>query len=379
MWKNIRGYFLYFAKNFNLFFSDLKFIKKNFLRLNYLVLRYAKNILIRFLDITFVNLIFIIFYLFKKKVKKNKIILLGNYYAGNNITISDDYKGIFQTLKDIEVSFDNYFFDKKNYFYSKLFIIIRILLNIDTVILASNDIKKPECLSYFQIYILQKIFKKKLINLLWDTSEKALIKKRGHVLKLFNSNIILDNPNFKNFHKYNKKNILIKWPVMSYSFFEKNFEGISEKKNNLCFMGQVDSHRKVRLNTLNYIKKNTNILISTNNRKEFLSDKEYYKILSESKISINFSYGINCHQTKGRVFDSIFYECLVIEEKNSQITNFFEPGKEIVFFENKEDLLNKILYYLENDFERKSICRNAKKKLLEKYNPKKFWENLLIN
>jgi spore maturation protein CgeB len=120
-------------------------------------------------------------------------------------------------------------------------------------------------------------------------------------------------------------------------------------------------------------------LISTNNRKEFLSDKEYYKILSESKISINFSYGINCHQTKGRVFDSIFYECLVIEEKNSQITNFFEPGKEIVFFENKEDLLNKILYYLENDFERKSICRNAKKKLLEKYNPKKFWENLLIN
>ena len=379
MWKNIKGYFLYFAKNFNLFFSDLKFIKKNFFKLNYLVLKYTKNILIRFLDITFGNLIFIIFYLFRKRVKKNKIILLGNYYAGNNISISDDYKGIFQTLKDIEVDFENYFFDKKNYFYSKLFLIIKILSNIDVIILSSNDTEKPECLSYFQIYILHKIFKKKVINILWDTTEKTLIEKKEHVLKLCYSNIVIDNPDFKNFHKYYEKNILIKWPITSYSFLEKNFISILKKENDVCFMGQISSHRNVRMDTINYLKNKTKIILSTKDRKNFISDEEYYRILSKSKISINFSYGIDCHQVKGRIFDSIFYECLVLEEKNSQITNLFEPNKEIILFENKEDLVDKISYYLKNDLERQNICKNAKKRLLENYNPKKFWDDLLID
>jgi hypothetical protein len=379
MWKNIRGYLLYFLKNFTLFFKDLNFLKTNLLKLHHLVLKIVKNILIKILDIIFINLLFIFFYPLKKRKGNGKIILLGSYYANNNYTISDDYKGIFQSLKDIEVNFENYFFDKKNYFYSKLFLIIKILSNIDIIILSSNDTEKTECLSYFQIYILRKIFKKKLINILWDTTEKTLIEKKEHVLKLFNSNIIIDNPDFKNFHKYYEKNILIKWPMMSYSFLEKNFTSILKKENDVCFMGQVSSHRNVRMDAINYLKDKTKIILSTKDRKNFISDKEYYRILSESKISINFSYGIDCHQIKGRVFDSIFYECLVLEEKNSQITNLFEPNKEIILFENKEDLLDKISYYLKNDLERQNICKNAKKRLLENYNPKKFWDNLLID
>ena len=230
MWKNIRGYLLYFLKNFTLFFKDLNFLKTNLLKLHHLVLKIVKNILIKILDIIFINLLFIFFYPLKKRKGNGKIILLGSYYANNNYTISDDYKGIFQSLKDIEVNFENYFFDKKNYFYSKLFLIIKILSNIDIIILSSNDTEKTECLSYFQIYILRKIFKKKLINILWDTTEKTLIEKKEHVLKLFNSNIIIDNPDFKNFHKYYEKNILIKWPMMSYSFLEKNFTSILKKK-----------------------------------------------------------------------------------------------------------------------------------------------------
>ena len=167
-------------------FTDLNFLKTNLLKLHHLVLKIVKNILIKILDIIFINLLFIFFYPLKKRKGNGKIILLGSYYANNNYTISDDYKGIFQSLKDIEVNFENYFFDKKNYFYSKLFLIIKILSNIDIIILSSNDTEKTECLSYFQIYILRKIFKKKLINILWDTTEKTLIEKKEHVLKLFN-------------------------------------------------------------------------------------------------------------------------------------------------------------------------------------------------
>ena len=36
----------------------------------------------------------------------------------------------------------------------------------------------------------------------------------------------------------------------------------------------------------------------------------------------------------------------VLEEKNDLITKFFEPDKEIIFFENEDDCIEKILFFI---------------------------------
>ncbi len=52
-------------------------------------------------------------------------------------------------------------------------------------------------------------------------------------------------------------------------------------------------------------------------------------------------------------------------------------GKHFVTFENKEDLINKINFYLENDQSRREIALNGRKILEEYYSPKKHGEFLL--
>ena len=52
-------------------------------------------------------------------------------------------------------------------------------------------------------------------------------------------------------------------------------------------------------------------------------------------------------------------------------------GKHFVSFKNKEDLIEKINYYLENNVLRNEIAINGRKVLEEHYSPKKHGEFLI--
>ena len=69
---------------------------------------------------------------------------------------------------------------------------------------------------------------------------------------------------------------------------------------------------------------------------------------------------------------------LVFLENKTKLNKMFQDKKEVVFFNNKKDLLKKIIYYLENDKIRRRIARNGCKKYHQKFNNVEVTKYMLV-
>ena len=61
-------------------------------------------------------------------------------------------------------------------------------------------------------------------------------------------------------------------------------------------------------------------------------------------------------QIKGRVFDMGLSGTVMICNRNPDLYEFYEPGKEFVEFENMEECISKVKYLLRNEKERRAIA-----------------------
>jgi spore maturation protein CgeB len=117
--------------------------------------------------------------------------------------------------------------------------------------------------------------------------------------------------------------------------------------------------------------------ISSHTRDLQVDHSKYAEILGRSKISINFSYSVDKHQLKGRVFETMHAGAMLLESSNPQTAALFQDGVDYVSFSDKEDMINKINYYLAHDEERKMIAKSGREKLLRYYNSKLFVKKIL--
>jgi hypothetical protein len=101
---------------------------------------------------------------------------------------------------------------------------------------------------------------------------------------------------------------------------------------------------------------------------------DYATLLSRSKISINFSGKV---QFKSRVPEILSCKTFLLEEEGIQTKEFFEDGKDFVSFKTKEDLLEKVDYYLSHDVERESIATNGFRKIHDLYGSNNVWAHEL--
>jgi hypothetical protein len=100
-----------------------------------------------------------------------------------------------------------------------------------------------------------------------------------------------------------------------------------------------------------------------------LSSEELVKISCQSKINLCFTKNYQGEpHLKGRVFEIGGCKSFVLVEDSPRFLNFFKKEKEIVMFKDKEDLLEKIKYYLKHEKEREKIAENAYKRILREYN-----------
>lgn len=67
---------------------------------------------------------------------------------------------------------------------------------------------------------------------------------------------------------------------------------------------------------------------------------------------------------------------LLLESKNDQIEKLFDENIEYVSFNTKEDMYEKIKYYLKHETERALIVKNALDKINSKYNGTIFWQTI---
>lgn len=93
-----------------------------------------------------------------------------------------------------------------------------------------------------------------------------------------------------------------------------------------------------------------------------LSDEEYIKMYSRSKISLGFTTvaeipagGDPIKQVRLRDFEAPMSGAFYMVEYFDELTEFFEPDREIVFFSSPDELADKAKYYLSHDTEREKI------------------------
>lgn len=87
------------------------------------------------------------------------------------------------------------------------------------------------------------------------------------------------------------------------------------------------------------------------------------KLFSSSKIALNLTLDRYDRATRGfniRLFEiSMCGGALQIVKYDKKIIEFYEPGLEVVTYENNSELLEKVKYYIGNEVERKSFAEKA--------------------
>jgi len=112
-----------------------------------------------------------------------------------------------------------------------------------------------------------------------------------------------------------------------------------------------------------------------------LKDDDLNSFINSSQINLGFSKVWNdfeknpIKQVRLRDFEIPMAGGFYLTEQNDELSSFFEPNKEIVFFDNQEDLLSKIKYYLKHDEKRKSIAHQAYLRSVNEHTSQVRWSN----
>jgi len=114
-----------------------------------------------------------------------------------------------------------------------------------------------------------------------------------------------------------------------------------------------------------------------------LSDNELIKLYSRSKINLGFSTCGNTHKTKERItqirlrdFEVPMSGGFYMVEYMKELEEFFEIGKEVVCYHDKQDLLEKIKFYLKHDSLREKIQAAGRARCLKDHTWQKRFKSV---
>ena len=174
-------------------------------------------------------------------------------------------------------------------------------------------------------------------------------------------------------------------PMLEFGIPRKNFfEPSLKRKENIFYIGRLPKHDE-RFQILNFLKKNNvKINIYGEDTGNFINDKkDFFRIYKESKITINFpkqvkAKGITTNFAfRGRVLDAISHGVLLFDQKNPLMDLFFKAGTHYVHYDNEQDLLTKLNFYLKNyDTDGLKIAQNAFKLVQNEYSSYQTWSNI---
>lgn len=100
------------------------------------------------------------------------------------------------------------------------------------------------------------------------------------------------------------------------------------------------------------------------------------RIFNGAKINLHFAPR-NIHSAVSlRVFDVLASRGFLLTTWAPEIAELFEDERELVLFSEKEEMLDKIDYYLRNDSEREKIAENGYQKILKEYTYEKLLRGL---
>lgn len=117
---------------------------------------------------------------------------------------------------------------------------------------------------------------------------------------------------------------------------------------------------------------------------ERIGTEETIPIFNATKININlhsstYHEGVNPYGdfVNPRTFEIAACEGFQLVDYRSELPELFKPGEEIVCFKNREDLRDKIRYYLDRPQEREEIARRAQERILREHTYEHRMEEML--
>lgn len=158
-----------------------------------------------------------------------------------------------------------------------------------------------------------------------------------------------------------------------------------ERDIDVSFIGGID--RGNRKDYVSFLEQN-NIhveLYGYGTKNGMISNEQKNEIVWRSKINLNFTGVENKEknifkrllQAKGRPMEIAISGGFVLSEHAPQIDKMFDIPNEIDVFRTKEELLEKINYYLKNEQEREKKREKAYRKALAKYETKNSFKDIL--
>lgn len=182
--------------------------------------------------------------------------------------------------------------------------------------------------------------------------------------------------------------------ICSFSLFSKSRYSRSqnsEKNTDVSFVGSLLT--KNRKEHIDYLVAN-NIKVKPYGEgtpNGYVGFDSMLDIFRTSKINLNFTsinadstlFGLNINnrikQSKGRPIEIALCGGFVLSEYAPGMENMFEIGKEMDVFRTKEELLEKIRYYLANEKEREDIARRAHERAVRNYDARAVFAKIFEN
>lgn len=145
---------------------------------------------------------------------------------------------------------------------------------------------------------------------------------------------------------------------------------------------EVERHRYVKKLAKNckfdlYTLSNTSEFPYINNKGAAESRIVMPKIFKCSKINLNMTIKTIESGIPLRVYDVLGNGGFLITNFQSELLEYFIPDVDLVIYENEEDLLSKISYYLKHEEERIQIARNGYNKVKSLYTYEKRLEKII--
>lgn len=141
-----------------------------------------------------------------------------------------------------------------------------------------------------------------------------------------------------------------------------------EEKYDVSFVGSISfADRKHHINKLR--ERDIPVHLFGEGSGRYVSFEQMLDIFRASKINLNFSRDLlgNKLQVKGRVFQVCMAGGFMLTEYAPGLENYFDIDKEIVCFEDAEEMTDKVIYYLNHDGERRAIARAGWKRATGEY------------
>ena len=151
-----------------------------------------------------------------------------------------------------------------------------------------------------------------------------------------------------------------------------------ERDIDVVFSGSFGYGREERTAVLQYLLDNgVKLVCGGSEGGDHFTTEEYADRYKRAKIAISFSQARGKNVVNARPFEIMNCGAFLLEQKSPELAKLYREGLEYDVWTSKEDLLEKINYYLENVGARDFIARAGYERTINDYSAKTFWEQII--